>query len=76
MEIFWILEFLKNLVILSELSKIKALNCHFELSLESEKSIRILKYALNLWILRCAQYDKTERQRICHFERSEKSKEI
>ena len=24
----------------------------------SEKSIRILKYALNLWILRCAQYDK------------------
>ena len=33
-------------------------SCHFELSLESEKSIRILKYALNLWILRCAQYDK------------------
>ena len=24
----------------------------------SEKSIRILKYALILWILRCAQYDK------------------
>ena len=24
--------------------------CHFELSLESEKSIKILKYALNLWI--------------------------
>ena len=32
--------------------------CHFELSLESEKSIRMLKYTLNLWILRCAQYDK------------------
>ena len=39
---------------MSELSKIKALNCHFELSLESEKSIRILKYALNLWILHFA----------------------
>ncbi len=25
---------------------------------KGEKSIRILKYALNLWILRCAQYDK------------------
>ena len=43
LEVFWIfLEFLKNLVILSV----------------SEKSIRILKYALNLWILRYAQYDK------------------
>ena len=30
--------------------------CHFE---RSKKSIRILKYALNLWILRYAQYDKT-----------------
>ena len=29
--------------------------CHFE---RSEKSIRILKYTLNLWILRYAQYDK------------------
>ena len=70
----WILEFLKNLVILSELSKIKALNCHFELSLESEKSIRILKYALNLWILRYAQYDKSPKFVILSGVRKHKAK--
>ena len=50
-EFVWILEFLKNLK-----------HCHFELSLESEKSKKKnLRYTLNLWILRLlakAQYDK------------------
>ena len=49
-------------------------SCHFELSLESEKSIRILKYALNLWILRYAQYDKSPKFVILSGVRKHKAK--
>ena len=33
-------------------------NLSFWVSETNEKSIRMLRYTLNLWILRCAQYDK------------------
>ena len=54
-------------------------SCHFELSLESEKSIRILKYALNLWILRFLRKLSMARQNNKEFvilSVSEKSKEF
>ena len=35
-----------------------AKHCHFESFAKRQKIQRILKHALNLWILRCAQYDK------------------